>query len=217
LIRSPGVRKMLLDVYETEPYRFVVTEPARQCVPLRDWLEREADEAPESALAPVTAPIFVAPPAQLSSLPVKEAVPLPEPPAEQEMEAREPEPDAEASEFARLFHEALSGKMERSRRNAEKQAAVPPPPAVTRSAVEQELQEPKTAVRPAVKLVSREQQVPRPVEPAPAAAALPPPERDLFQVVEAERAGRSMLIIVLVALGVLAILLVMFVLIYVMR
>src|ERR1700684_3893180 len=44
LIRSPKVRKMLLDVYEGEPYRFVVTEPSRQCVPLRDWLERETGE-----------------------------------------------------------------------------------------------------------------------------------------------------------------------------
>ncbi len=216
LIRSPAVRKMLLDVYESEPYRFIVTEPSRQCVPLRDWLEREADGAPESATATSAAPVSAGPPAPLSTLPVKEAAPLPEPPPEEELEATEPEPDAEASEFARLFHEALSGKMERSRRNAEKQTAMALQPGGANPAVGQEPEEPKTAVRPGTRLFSREQQA-GPVEPVPTAAALPAPEHDLFQVVEAERAGKSRLIIILVALAVLAILVVMFVFVYVTR
>ncbi len=217
LIRSPAVRKMLLDVYESEPYRFVVTEAARQCVPLRDWLEREADGAAQSAPAPAAAPVSAGPPAPLSTLPVKEAAPLPEPPVEEEVEATEPEPDAEASEFARLFHEALSGKMERSRRSAEKQTGIALQPGGAKPAVEQEPEEPKTAVRPGVRSVSREQQAPQPVEPVATAAALSAPEHDLFQVVEAERAGKSRLIIILVALGVLATLLVIFILVYVTR
>ena len=189
LIRSPVVRKMLLDVYETEPYRFVVTEPARQCVPLREWLEREAGEAPTPEPAP--APVH-APESPLRSLPVVEAALLPEAPPEEEAEAAaEPAPDAE---FARLFQEALSGKLERSRRNTALQNAEP-------------------EMKP---------EQPKPIEQAPVIAApllppsIPAPERDLFQVVETERAGRSRLIVILV-IAVLLLLAVMVVVVFVMR
>lgn len=211
LIRSPVVRKMLLDVYESEPYRFIVTEPSRQCVPLREWLEGEAGEAHEAASDTVTAPTSAAPRGPLSELPVKEATPLPEPPAEEERDeigAGKPDADAEASEFARLFHEALSGKMERSRRSAAQEPAVAPPIG-EKSPVRQTFEAPKTPVRPAPS--------PQPAEPAPAAAALPAPEHPLFQVVEAERAGKWRLTIILVALGFLAIMLGMFVAVFMTR
>lgn len=237
LIRSPTVRKMLLDVYERDPYRFVVTEPARQCVPLRDWLEREAGEGPGEAPKQVVEtpptpleveaeavpdPVLFArsayaaepedveeideepeppkPPAVRSLPPPPAPVPA-QPALSTEAPSAEPPvelpPDAEGSEFARLFHEALSGKLERSRRAAREAAALgeeAPPPDVVESS--------RTL----------------PIEQTP---VLPPAAADEFplftQVAESQARGRSTLVISLVVLGVLVALLVMFVVVFVKR
>lgn len=207
LIRSPVVRKLLLDVYETEPYRFVVTEPARECVPLLDWLEREADEGSEPEPKTASAPSARVEPIAAPHLsPKSEPAPLPEEPLEEEEEKPkviEPAGEGDSSEFARLFHEALSGKMERSKRSVLQQEPVVPKPVASAAAA--------PVVRPNV---PRSEDSPAaPAEPLPASV----PERDLFQVVETERAGRSTLVIVLVVVAVLALLLVMFVVVFVTR
>lgn len=219
LIRSPAVRRMLLDVYETEPYRFVVTEPSRQCVPLREWLEREADETPEVAPKAVAAADSALP----FLPPVKEAPEL-APPSDDEVDALTP-PDVDTSEFARLFEEALSGKRERSRRmgaqpqsvvaappTANEKAALAPEPEQTKPVAVQ----PKPAARQPTATPAKKPELP--VEPVPAAAPLPVPEPEMFsQAVEVEESGRSTLIIFLVVLGVFIALVVMFVVVFVKR
>jgi len=218
LIRSSTVRKMLLDVYESEPYRFVVTEPARQCVPLRDWLEREAGDMPEPAAKPVAAleALSVEPPLKFAP------APSPDPSSAAEVEAIEPPPDAEPSEFTRLFHEALSGKLERSRRSAVPQDPAPLSSVSGKAPLNDGGAAPKPAVRepgPLSRTAERGDAIPDAIK-APLAeqAAIPAPEPKLFsQVAEAQDAGRSRLTIFLVVLGVVVVLLVIFVVVFVKR
>ena len=155
LIHSASVRKMVLDVYESEPFRFIVTEPARQCVPLRDWLERESGASAEAVTTGQAAPPAEVPaepempvePARIEAArierprvePVRRELALSEPalsepagseparsePAEtDEVEGLRESADVEANEFARMFRAALAGKMERARREAERDDAV---------------------------------------------------------------------------------------------
>lgn len=206
LIRSPAVRKMLVDVYETEPYRFIVTEPARQCVPLRDWLEREANEAPD-AVSPL--PAATAKIQEPAARAVKAAAgPELEPPLAEEAAAVPPPEQAESAEFARLFQQALSGKLERSRRKEAQQEN----PALPRL-------EPESDVEPIVAAPANKAAVPA-AEEMPVATPAPPLQAsgELFtQGAAVERAGKSTLIIFLVVLAVLVLLVVMFIVVFVKR
>lgn len=216
LIRSPGVRKMLVDVYERDPYRFVVTEPARQCVPLLDWLQRETEEPEEQTESAHSANTAPAPPPPARAATAPSLASRFEPPPEDDeydeenkTEPLAPPPDADASEFARLFHEALSGKLEKARRQAALQKLVSTAEAAPDSPLEDEPEE-YVGYSP----VARAPQV---IEPTPAQPA-PLPEPALFQAaVEVEDSGRSTLVIFLVVLGVLAVLIVMFIVVFVMR
>ncbi len=201
LIRSAAVRKVVLDVYESELYRFVVTEPDRQCVPLRDWLERETGEPAEAFTGELKAAV----------------APLPiEPDSIAGTEETRVSPAVEATEFARMFRDALAGKREKARRDALRdEPAIGYGPTGQPALLEKPLEEePLDQIEEAASK-------PRPIEPLKRAEA-PVPELsetpELFSRVGAvEKAGRSTLIVFLVVLGVVVVLLVMFVVIFVKR
>jgi hypothetical protein len=119
LIRSSAVRSMIVDLYETGPYRLIVTEAARQCVPLLDWLEREAGELVET--------VEDKPEAQLpKEESAKEQVP------NQKMATENPSnsktENSRDTEFGKLFL-ASSAKLERAEGAAAlpRPASIPPP------------------------------------------------------------------------------------------
>lgn len=192
LIHSSAVRKMIVDVYETKPYRFVVTEPSYECVPLRAWLGRESRELiaePEEKAPLAAAPI--APEAAKAEKP--------------------PEPPAADAEFARLFHEALSGKVERAKKTSGS-PTVPPKPEI-----KQERPEQKPLSTPA-SVQSAESAQPAPAEPS--ERDLPPSYQipQLFTPESAKpSAGRSTLIVSLVVAAVVVVAIAMFVVFFVKR
>ncbi len=239
LIRSSSVRKMVVDVYEREPYRFVVTEAARQCVPLRDWLERESGASPEAV---TSAPVTAAARLRVEQMPPFEGVRTEPARAEaegtDELEETREGPDVEAAEFARMFRAALAGKVERARRGAQRDDAVTGYGATGEPTSDEEIEEEQErtirpdAARPRVPVsggVATPAVRPK-VEPAEGVQASPPvaqasnvepsvaSEPELFARLGAvQKSGRSNLIVFLVVLGVLVAGLVMFVVLFAKR
>lgn len=188
LIQSAAVRKAVLDVYEGEAYRFLVTEPDRHCVPLQDWLEREAGELPRPGTTGRTV--------ETAPHPLELETAVSEPVKEGPIEETRISPEAEATEFARMFRAALAGKMERVRRDT----------------IEKD--EPVIRFGPTGRPATQEEVIEAPTVPAPVASATP----ELFsQAAEAEKGGRSTLVVLLALLGVVVVLLVMFVVVFVKR
>ncbi len=213
LIQSAVVRKMVLDVYESEPYRFVVTEPGRQCVPLRDWLEREAGDLPEAARsAPATA----------VALPVEPDV-VTEPVEVAEVEETRVSPEVDATEFARMFRAALAGKLERERRDALLNAPAigygpTGEPAPDEEVLDGEPLDEDELEEDGLEEEGGPERRGESVETAEAAAPLPSTTPQLFsQIGETPKAARPKLIVFLVVLAVLVVLLVMFVVVFVKR
>jgi hypothetical protein len=114
LIRSPKVRRLVLDVAEQDGYAHVVTDTEHQCLLLREWLQFEINQSGASAPSFATHPTpaqttrpTVAPnaPEDDATLP---AVPVSEKPTDPKLESQKPEPPkSRPGEFTRLFMAAM--------------------------------------------------------------------------------------------------------------
>lgn len=114
MVRSPEVRKLVLDFGEEEGFWYVVTQPEPQCILLRQWLQSEMDgldagaaskkvaskpgEEPAQKPEP-TAPEPTKPPPVISSERASPAVAEPSKPAIPKAE----KPKEELGEFTRMF------------------------------------------------------------------------------------------------------------------
>ncbi|MGH9581669.1 MAG: hypothetical protein ACRD4O_01885 [Bryobacteraceae bacterium] len=94
LLRSEGVRKLVVEVADQDGFCYVITENAEQCLLLREWLQFEIDRAGGQPAAPAARPS------------VPSAVPEPPPPARPELVPEKPAKPADErqpGDFSRLF------------------------------------------------------------------------------------------------------------------
>ncbi len=97
LVRSPEVKKLVLDFGEEKGFWYVVTQPEPQCILLRQWLQKQLGETDMLPKKEASKPATQEQPPPAMPLQVESVKPeSPEP----------PKPETGPSEFTRLFQSA---------------------------------------------------------------------------------------------------------------